>query len=148
MIGEIKRDFEIGKPKHYAKYISHACVNCGKERWVRLLHGKPTVERCYSCANYGNNNPMFGKRGETCPSWSGGEILWKGYIYIYKPDHPHANGQGYIRRANLVLEEKLGRFLKDGHFAHHINEVKLDDSPENLEELESIKHAVLHHKKV
>jgi len=146
-LGTIKRDFEIGYAKYYRKYIRHACIDCGKERWVMLLEGKPQVERCKSCANSGENNPMFGRSGENCPSWQGGEILWKGYIFIHKPEHPHSNGQGYIKRATLILEEKLGRYLKDGYLAHHENEIKTDDRPENLKEMEHGKHTTLHNEK-
>jgi len=140
-LGTIKRDFEIGYAKAYQKYMWVACTDCGKERWVRVLHGKPEEHRCWSCANSGENNPMFGKRA---PNWKGGEILWKDYIFVYKPEHPRSNGQGYIKRATLVLEEKLGRYLKEGYLAHHENEIKTDDRPENLEEKEHGEHTALH----
>ena len=40
---------DIKKGKYYEKYIWTACENCGKERWVRLLKGKPRAFRCRNC---------------------------------------------------------------------------------------------------
>jgi len=32
----------------------------------------------------------------------------------------------------LVLEQKIGRLLKENEIAHHIDECKTNDSPDNL----------------
>ena len=61
--------------------------------------------------------------------------MTRGYAYVLQPDHPQANKRGYVRRAHLVLEEALGRPLREGCVTHHINGIKDDDSPENLMEL-------------
>ncbi len=111
----------------------HACVICGKKRLVNLIHGKPENERCYSCAKLGKNNP----------NWKGGIAKSSGYVFIYLPDHPKARGK-YVKRAILVLEEKLGRPIRDGYDSHHKNEIKDDDRPENLEEKEHGEHVSLH----
>lgn len=52
---------------------------------------------------------------------------------------------GYIRRSDLVLEQKLGRYLIRPEIAHHINENKQDDSPCNLEVMTTAEHT-RHHK--
>lgn len=51
---------------------------------------------------------------------------------------------GYVKRADLVLEEKLGRPLLPDEIAHHMNRVKEDDSPENLELHTHDSHRKLH----
>lgn len=65
--------------------------------------------------------------------WKGGRYKSHGYIYIYAPDHPDAMKQGYILEHRLVMEEKLGRRLLPSEQPHHINGIKDDNRPENLE---------------
>lgn len=74
-------------------------------------------------------------------NWKGGiRIVKRGYIDILKPEHPFATKKGYIRRSRLVMEQKIGRFLKPKEIVHHKGihfpissiENRQDDSPENL----------------
>lgn len=51
----------------------------------------------------------------------------------------------YIRRSRVVLASKLGRALTSNETAHHRNEVKTDDRPDNLELLSAGAHNT-HHK--
>jgi hypothetical protein len=48
-IGEIRYGREIGRPKQTGKYIYHACLGCGKERWVKLNKGEPASLYCRLC---------------------------------------------------------------------------------------------------
>lgn len=64
----------------------------------------------------------------------------QGYYFIKKPEHHRANSQGYTKVADLVLEEKLGRLLEKNEIAHHINHVRTDDSPENLQVMTKKEH--------
>ena len=56
-----------------------------------------------------------------------------GYIIIYSPNHPFRPKSNYIRRSHLVMEKRLGRYLTKKEIVHHINEIKDDDRPENLQ---------------
>lgn len=73
-------------------------------------------------------------------------VIISGYEYIYNPKHPNAMKSGYVAKHRLVLEQKLGRFLKDGEVAHHINENKLDNRPENIELMTFSEHSSHHAK--
>jgi hypothetical protein len=44
----------------------HFCIDCGEEI------SNAYAERCNSCASKGERNPMFGKTGEQCPSYTHG----------------------------------------------------------------------------
>ena len=48
-------------------------------------------------------------------------------------DHPRINKKHYIFEHIIVMERKLGRRLRKGENVHHINGVKTDNRPENLE---------------
>jgi len=56
----------------------------------------------------------------------------KGYILIYKPEHPRAMYDGYVYQQWLVMEEYLGRFLTKQETVHHINRIRDDNRLENL----------------
>ena len=64
--------------------------------------------------------------GERSHAWKGGQYKKKEYIYIFKPQHPRADKHGYVKRAILVMEKYLGRFLKLGELVHH-KDKKNDD---------------------
>ncbi len=72
------------------------------------------------------------QRGKRSRNWRGGITMNEGYVFVYQPLHPRADKKGYIKRANLVMEKHLDRFLKKGEIVHHINEIKTDDRIENF----------------
>lgn len=71
-------------------------------------------------------------RGINNHMWRGGRMVRDGYIFIRKPEHPYATSNGYVREHRLVMESKIGRYLKPKEVVHHRNEIRSDNSPENL----------------
>lgn len=58
----------------------------------------------------------------------------QGYAYLTNMhDHPNARKNGNIFEHIVVMAEKLGRPLVKGENVHHINGVRDDNRPENLE---------------
>jgi HNH endonuclease len=53
---------------------------------------------------------------------------------VLMPEHPRATTAGYyVFEHILVMEDMLGRHLLPDEQVHHINGVKNDNRPENLE---------------
>lgn len=72
-------------------------------------------------------------KGKNHPFYKGRQRHQGSYIFLYRPDHPFCNKQGCIKRARFVMEKKLGRYLKSEEVVHHINEIRDNDRPENLQ---------------
>ena len=66
------------------------------------------------------------------PSWKGGRIEAWGYWKIWRPDHPKASNN-YVLEHRLVMEEKIGRLLKEDEIVHHLDGNKKNNNPNNLQ---------------
>lgn len=83
--------------------------------------------------------PKGAKRGAGNHRWTGGRILTKGgYVMLYSPGHPYARKcgkgrAGYVFEHRLVMEKKLGRYLRPGEVVHHIDNENANNHPDNLE---------------
>jgi len=69
-----------------------------------------------------------------------------GYVYIYFPDHPKSNSDGYIMEHDLIMECFIGRHLKENEIVHHKNKIRNDNRIENLEIMDFREHARMHSK--
>jgi len=84
------------------------------------------------------------KIGNLNPKWKGGKFKSHGYLYILKQNHPFAKTNGYILEHRLVMEKKIGRYLKPSEIIHHINGIKDDNNINNLVITNRNKHLTLH----
>lgn len=143
-LGTIKGGAELGY-KSRCKRIFHACIDCGKKRWVIFKNGAPQNLRCSHCSAV-----RWGKwwakahTGKDNPQWKGGRVkVSAGYILIkISPDDfffPMANKEGYVPEHRLVMAKHLGRCLLSSELVHHKGtrytgiENKSDNLIDNLE---------------
>lgn len=121
------------------------CRDCG------AMTGDPRSVRCSTCANRwtAKHRKRIYATGPDHPRWKGGKMTSKQgghyYVYLLLPDHPRAYRK-YVKRADVVLEKKLGRRLRRNEIAHHKDCNTLNDSPRNLEAMTRLQHIRLHQK--
>ena len=90
------------------------CIKCGKPSGRKYIH-------CAKCKPTPPRKPYIRIKG-------------KGYLMERIPEHPRAHcNSGYVFQHILVMEQKIGRYLVKGETVHHINGVKDDNRPGNLE---------------
>lgn len=106
----IVRCDDCRKLKHTNK-----CLSCNADIYKYSSY-------CTSCATKGKVKKSRGNR----------VLHSKGYVLIRDPDHPRASG-GYVLEHILVMEKVLGRYIEREETIHHINGLKEDNRPENLE---------------
>lgn len=121
--GELRPDIPIqdGEKK---------CVVEGCDR-----HSTQTRRYCeahyYRLRQYGDlkaGRPINWKRDKSQPYTDR-----KGYVQVYRPEHPNSWADGWIPEHRLVMSEKLGRPLTQDEVVHHLNGRRDDNRPENLE---------------
>ncbi len=135
-LGEIRETKRRDCTGHI-KWIWHACVFCGKERWVPLFKGKPRSVRCKSCANRE-------RKGERNANWKGGRRKVKqGYIlrWLAQGDffYPMAVAH-YVKEHRLIMAQHLGRCLHLWEIVHHKNGIKDDNQIDNLQLITDDRH--------
>lgn len=100
------------------------CPKCNENEMYKYS------KMCKSCYKKVLNS----RTGEDNPKWKGGFRLHdKGYILKLVKGHPFASSQGFVYEHRLVMEKKLGRYLEKTEVVHHLNGIKNDNRPENLE---------------
>jgi hypothetical protein len=71
--------------------------------------------------------------GKNHPRWRGGRMINRGYVLVYRPQHPFAKNGKYVYEHRLVMEKHLGRYLKPGEVVHHKDKNKTNNKLCNLQ---------------
>jgi hypothetical protein len=93
----------------------------------------------------GHNGSVNPATGAASSAWNGGKaVVGKGYIGIYRPDHPRAVS-GYVLEHVLIAERALGKALTAEHPVHPFDEVRTNNTNDNLVVCEDqAYHSLLH----
>jgi hypothetical protein len=128
--------------------VARVCETCGRSYLITKAEAKRgRGKNCSkSCASKHKYSALpIGARGPYNLNWKGGATKsTKGYWYINMPGHPRAMKSGYVKRADIVLEASLGRPLRPGEIAHHVDDNKENDAPENLRCMMVGPHSAFH----
>ena len=122
--------------------IKVTCGKCGQARLTCLWNLRRQLKNplytgfCADCWR----SLRWSEKGRLHPEH---RKLMRGYVKLFRPDHPMADKRGEVFEHRLVMSEMLGRPLKHYEHVHHKNGNKSDNRPENLELVEAGKHALI-----
>jgi hypothetical protein len=112
--------------KKYGYYI--ICKSCGKRKFIFDI-GISKIKQGWGkfCSKSCSKKLIYH------PNWKGGRTKETGgYILIKIPTHPFATCRGYVREHRIIIEQKIGRFLKPQEEVHHCNGNRADNRLDNL----------------
>lgn len=108
------KDFTVHPSESYRIYCSHACSAEG-----RMVN---KIDRQHN-----------GKSAR---------LNQDGYVLVWEPHHPKSRA-GWVFEHRLIAEQFLGRPLESEEHVHHLNGIKGDNRPENLQILSNAEHGKL-----
>lgn len=107
------------------------CLQCNKEFIVPKNRGEVAKYCSIACR-------AMAHTGQQSPRYVGKPVLSNGYLVFRFPGE-----RKYTRVHRYVMEQYLGRPLRDDEIVHHINGIKTDNRIENLRVLTMSDHGKL-----
>lgn len=108
------------------------CLECSQKFRPRVRPGYVARFCSKRCANAATARKRISTKYR--------RLTTRGYVEIWKPNHPMAQKSGYLLEHRFVMSEHLGRLLEPHEVVHHKNEDKTDNRIENLELLTKREH--------
>lgn len=118
--------------------VSKPCAYCDKE--MQLKPSQAHVQYCSkACEASARTKRPLERHHNGKPARKDDQ----GYVMVYEPDHPNRSFKGWQYEHRIVAERGLGRYLGSDEHVHHINGIKDDNRPENLQVMSAIDHSRL-----
>lgn len=120
---------EVSRSKNQKQWLCRC--DCGTEKVLSSSTLSGARSKSCGCLKL---EMLKSEEGFKNRAWKGGRhINDQGYVGITNRHHPRAKSNGIVLEHILVMEQKLGRTLNKNETVHHINGVRSDNRPENLE---------------
>jgi hypothetical protein len=124
--------------------VSYNCIVCGKKVTKYVEPSKIGVSATLQFCN--RTCKGIYQTGDKHPRWNGGrQVDAGGYVYVHAKDHPNADHHKMILEHRLIMEKKIGRYLKKEEVVHHKNGINSDNRISNLILFENQSEHKKHH---
>jgi len=120
------------------------CEICGNK--LKTQPSRTVTGRGRFCSRKCTGKYRSTMTGKKNPCWRGGRVKYGEYWFLYRPNHPSRRNNKYVQEHRLIIEEKIGRYLRKDEFVHHKNHIKTDNRIENLELMNKSSHHSHHSK--
>ncbi len=134
------REYRVGRPEPKRKprplKFSRICAECQMEfrRSQIQVTTKFCSQRCKFTFMHRNGMVPPQRLGAGNPNWRGGRRLNPdGYVLVRESKRGERKTNRYKLEHRLIMARVLGRPLGVDETVHHINGIKTDNRPENLE---------------
>lgn len=123
------------------------CQICHRKKEITLSHYKRNARCCSRTCHFIYQSLREYKKDKEHHCFKTGEVKTKrGYIMILRHSHPFRDKNNRVGKHRLIIERKIGRYLKKNEVVHHKNQNPSDNRLKNLQLMTKSEHTKLHNK--
>jgi hypothetical protein len=136
-----KRCYDLAQTK---PAVVKTCIVCGREMHLKPSQAEWRGQERFYCSRQCMGLGMTKRPLDRIVNGKPARLDEDGYVWIWAPDHGESKRyKGWMPEHRVVAEEHLGRELTSEDEVHHVNRIKDDNRPENLQVLDGVTHSVI-----